>query len=364
MLRTIEHVNVSDWEGTNKGGIKNIGQSDILDFGFEEKQMPELPFSKFAYPLDINLTTVVNERLDHHASNVTPINMFTHKYLAKPRPCKNTFLLLVVKSKFDHIQQRKVIRETWGNENTDLRFIIRTVFVVAKDPQQEVQKALLAEADTTGDILFLGVLDTYFNNTLKTMGALKWVSDSCSSSHFVMFVDDDYYVATYNILQMINRLPKYKVPDLLMGHLFQNFSPHRHRESKWFVSVSEYPFDMYPSFLSAGTMLMSTNTIKRLQIASEYTKPYRLDDIYIAIVAYKLNVAPQGHTYFYSYKIMPGHPNFRTLLTAHGYSRQDIKHAWAKHKQDFSVNVDVMSKMLTVTLRNDTVATRFNLSAF
>ena len=51
------------------------------------------------------------------------------------------------------------------------------------------------------DVIQFSFLDTYRNNTHKTIMSYDWVVSNCSSSTFVMFVDDDVYVNIPNILQ-------------------------------------------------------------------------------------------------------------------------------------------------------------------
>jgi hypothetical protein len=47
---------------------------------------------------------------------------------------------------------------------------------------------------------------------------------------------------------------------------------------------------MFPTFLSGGAILTHISVVRRFQIAFPYIKIINLDDVYVAIVAHKLNI--------------------------------------------------------------------------
>jgi hypothetical protein len=47
---------------------------------------------------------------------------------------------------------------------------------------------------------------------------------------------------------------------------------------------------MFPTFLSGGAILTHISVVRRLQIAFPYIKIIDLDDVYVGIVAHKLNI--------------------------------------------------------------------------
>lgn len=140
-------------------------------------------------------------------------------------------LLFVVKSARQHFERRRVIRETWGNERRFPHVTIRTVFLLGAAPPGEVdmnsQRLIDEEYATYNDIIESDFVDAYFNNTLKTRSGLKWVVEQCSSAHYIafsgnhvflpcysssqkqmvliqtLFLDDDMYISTKNVLRFI-----------------------------------------------------------------------------------------------------------------------------------------------------------------
>jgi hypothetical protein len=58
------------------------------------------------------------------------------------------------------------------------------------------------------------------------------------------------------------------------------------------VSLSDYPFDKYPTFINAGAYLLSMEVLLDFHIAMMYTKLYIYDDVFLSIVAKKLGILP------------------------------------------------------------------------
>jgi hypothetical protein len=134
-------------------------------------------------------------------------------------------------------------------------------------------------------------VDTYYNNTLKTMSGYRWAARFCNRSRFAMFVDDDYYVYTHNVIGYLRNLSPQQASHLYAGYIPYG-QPGRDPKSKWYVSLPDYPFDKYPPFISAGAYLVSMEVLIDFHIAMMYTRRYIFDDVFVSIVAKKLGVKP------------------------------------------------------------------------
>ena len=55
----------------------------------------------------------------------------------------------------------------------------------------------------------LNFIDSYFNNTIKTVSGLRWCKENCIRSKFYLFVDDDFYVSVKNILAFLRNPVNY-----------------------------------------------------------------------------------------------------------------------------------------------------------
>lgn len=260
--------------------------------------------SNFSYPSDIkDLKDVVARHMDGEelgpVLDVKPINEYNYRLLIKnEKKCKTKeipveggsktkaeplTLMFMVKSALKHRSRRDVIRKTWGFEERFADVNIRRLFVVGscdsitqeealqdmatpgafksrdKDSVMSVlscQDLIDEEQEKNGDMIQADFLDTYYNNTIKTMVGMKWLVDNCPNFEFALFVDDDYYVSTKNLLKFIrdpfkaednsenetaisSRKESHSKRDfdgrLYAGYVFNGSSPMRHRTSKWLV---------------------------------------------------------------------------------------------------------------------------------
>ena len=105
------------------------------------------------------------------------------------------YLLILVKSKYSHFDQRDTIRKTWGQ--SDDQKLIRTVFLIGYPEQNvaEYNRLISKEAKENGDLIQQNFIDSYYNNTLKTSMAIKWINRYCSRSKYYLLIDDDFYLS-------------------------------------------------------------------------------------------------------------------------------------------------------------------------
>lgn len=336
----------------------------------------------FKYPLEGDIPHYVHQVRHGQPSDVPPLNTYNFTLLANPKmKCKDEEfdlkpqILFIVKSAMGHFKRRSAIRSSWGHERRFSDVIIRTVFLLgvgSSEETAEVQNLIDIEAKNYEDLVQANFIDTYFNNTLKTMTGIRWAVEHCPHSRFYMFVDDDYYVSTKNVLRFLRNplhYPDYieeadeiirqlarklteqnNVPNITdvhqireiesilekqaaTGHnsvdsrrymaviqskyeelkttiekgnlslkgreaggdskqrkllakelaldvkLFSGFvinsSPHRHKTSKWHISLEEYPYDRWPTYISAGSYIMSREALIQMYYTSWFTKTFR-----------------------------------------------------------------------------------------
>ena len=155
------------------------------------------------------------------------------------------------------------------------------------------------------------------------MMGLRWGVEHCPKSRFYMFVDDDYYVSTRNLLRFLrnptnypqylqedvisfdetenkdngggfsaphlalfdgflsrrlSQLVDFDLPDdvrLYAGYVFDSVRPQRHWSSKWFVDLAEYPYHRWPTYVTAGAYVLSRNALVDMYYTSYFTKLFR-----------------------------------------------------------------------------------------
>lgn len=171
----------------------------------------------FQYPLDdVDLLTYVQQLRDKKVPPVAPINVYNYTFISDCRhkcieidgSALEPRLVFVVKSAMENFGHRNAIRQSWGFEGRFSDVIIRTVFMLgAPSPlqpnQHKLQNLIDIEREQFEDIVQSSFHDSYYNNTIKTVMALKWAVEHCPRSRYYMFVDDDYFVSTKNVLRFV-----------------------------------------------------------------------------------------------------------------------------------------------------------------
>ena len=190
--------------------------------------------------------------------------------------------------------------------------------------------SLEREAHTFGDLLVGTFTDHYFNNTLKFVHSIGLANDYCGVEpvSYVILLDDDYLMLPWNLAaEAAKHVPNDR---LYMGWRFDT-TPFRNRFHKFRMSLAEYPFDAYPSYITAGAVLLTAQTVREFHAAIQHTALFRLDDIYTGILAHLLAIQPQHNPNF----VMAHHQSlgpdwWQTLVAAHGYSAQQLRLAFAQ----------------------------------
>lgn len=318
-----------------------LNQAGVFDF------LLETPYSRFTYPLEVDTRELMRTLDEGGLPSYSALNHY-ERYRFKIRnehKCRESRespsparvkLLLVVKSAVAHRDRREAIRHSWGFEKRFSDVPVRCVFVLgvnADDPTS--QDALDSEYALHGDLVQADFVDSYYNNTIKTMQGFRWVLDYCPSAEFVLFVDDDYYVSVKNLLKFVrnpwgfsavaqeeDEAPqRASAPDgrLWAGYVFEGSWPMRHRWSKWYLPLSEYPFSRFPPYVTAGAFVLSQPALVDLYRVARYTQQFRFDDIFLGIVARKARLVPLHSDAFRFWGKPSGRADFVGLIAAHGF---------------------------------------------
>lgn len=316
----------------------------------------------FSYPYDGDIHTFIEQLRNNRTPDVPPINQYRHNFVRNPKnKCAQPIkLLYLVKSQRGNFAQRNAIRKTWGYERRFSDVEVKIVFVLGSGDDNN-ENTIRQESTKNSDIVQADFVDSYYNNTIKTMMGFKWAVHFCNNAQFYMFVDDDYYVSTKNVLRYVRNptnypeyiknsehylklkmarrkaldIFDYELPGdvrLYSGYVF-NSSPLRHRTSKWYVSLEEYPYDKWPPYVTAGAYVLSREALIDMFYTSFYTKHFRFDDIYVGLLAYKAKVEPFHSEYFHFYKQKYSKVGYEFTVASHGYSDpSELIKVWNEQK--------------------------------
>ena len=126
-------------------------------------------------------------------------------------------VIVFVISAPSHFDQREAIRQTWlrhlknppKERYSDVPLdLIGFAFSIGLTNDEAIQKQIEEENKKYSDILQIGMIDTYYNLTVKVAGLMNWVHKNCKDVDFVLKTDDDVYVNVNNFaaaIQTANR---------------------------------------------------------------------------------------------------------------------------------------------------------------
>ncbi|XP_066139454.1 beta-1,3-galactosyltransferase brn [Euwallacea fornicatus] len=341
-----------------------IGFVLLLIFGVFHHPLEKNFYSNFHYPYDGDLEPLILELKNNKTPSIPRLNDYNFYYYkncdGKCRDTSDLRLVYIIKSAPQNFERRLAIRSSWGFQRRFSDVEIRTVFLIGLQKVPDVQVSLNEESGRYHDIVQANYTDSYYNNTFKTMSGFEWVMRYCPNAKFYMFIDDDYYISTKNVLRYLRfpiNYPQYlqdpigsinklielrKVKNveidleddvrLYTGFKFQS-APQRNYLSKWYVSLEEYSYHMWPPYISGGAYILSKTALQDMYYASFYMRHFKFDDIYVAILAYKTNVEPFHSKYFHFYEKPYNKFNYKYVVASHGYGdpKKMVK-AWNEQK--------------------------------
>ncbi|XP_078367826.1 UDP-GlcNAc:betaGal beta-1,3-N-acetylglucosaminyltransferase 7-like [Oculina patagonica] len=202
-------------------------------------------------------------------------------------------LLILVSSAPANFKRRNLIRRTWGSDNGGVPHW-KTYFLLGQTRSPIRSKLLKTENNIYGDIIRADYYEHYWNQSLKIQMAFEWAARYCKFS-FLLKADDDVFVNARSLIDdlQLKSMPK---KGLYMGKLHRD--PIVLRHGKWRVSYEEYSGTHYPDFCSGAGFVMSYDVIECLVPLFDVMRPYRLDDVYVGMLANKLGVIALDHSGF------------------------------------------------------------------
>ncbi|OWF49087.1 beta-1,3-galactosyltransferase brn-like [Mizuhopecten yessoensis] len=258
----------------------------------------------FSYPADFNLKQAVHDLIDKN--NSIPevhkrIHLHNFEYLHSPEPCtfprdekRNRNMLILVKSFAGNFNLRKTQRALL--KKTKLLGRTKQVFILGYNATY--QDFVDTESRKFKDIIQEDFVDTYLNNTLKTVMAYNWVDTFCRDASILFFVDDDYYVHYDKIFKHIRAVFQQKSTGIFAGTLASRAVPYRRHETVWSLTFDQYPYDYFPPYIGGGAYIVSHDVAHKFAVSFPYVQFLGIDDAYLGIVAKKLDIPPSYNPNF------------------------------------------------------------------
>lgn len=201
----------------------------------------------------------------------------------------NIVFLFAVKSYPRNYELRKAIRETWG---TYIRSGSNSMilFYMGQSPHPDVNTRVAEESNHYKDIFRGDFIDSFKNQSLCTLTALKHMLREYSQIRYLFKVEDSTFI---NIPRLIRVLKSKKelLHNFIMGRITNGTRPERNKNSPWYMSNDIYPPDSYPVYAQSIGYLLSGNLIPQLVEESFKVPLLWIEDIFITgILTKNLNV--------------------------------------------------------------------------
>ncbi|VDI38610.1 putative enzyme (brainiac) [Mytilus galloprovincialis] len=263
------------------------------------------------------LQGIVHEIYTKGSTTKQQVNPKNIEYIHKPlHVCDMQtgpdYLLVLVKSDASNIARRLSVRHTWGNiSHPHIKVIYLLGYVSV------VQDLIDQESFKFKDVLQGDFIDIYNHNTNKTAMAYQYAVEHCINTQFLFFVDDDVFINILKINEYLGALTLPFKSKLFNGYIVKKGKPDRDKSSKWYLTREEYPCDLFPTYPAGGAILMSMAIARILKTAFPYERYIHIDDVYLGIVAMKLNIQLQNDERFELLYTPP--MNLKNVFASHGY---------------------------------------------
>ncbi|XP_053952498.1 beta-1,3-galactosyltransferase 1-like [Anastrepha ludens] len=278
--------------------------------------------------------------------NVTRlIDLYNFSYIMNQPSCtSNVDALILVPSKPENQEKRKLIRQTWANfvelplYKNNIPF--RVIFLLGLSDTDVKQAELERENFEYDDLVQGSFIDNYQNLTYKHVMALKWYLSYCSKSKILIKVDDNVFLNTPQLMIYLHNAMLHSelhqttttTPiairnttepsefllrgqrDLLFCNRKTGVRAHRNYRLKRRAKYSNYASSTYPPHCPGYGIIYSPDVVQRLYDAAQQAQFFGIDDIHITgFLAEKLNIniiPAQAYTV----TCVPGQPTCNELL--------------------------------------------------
>lgn len=205
------------------------------------------------------------------------------------------FLLVLVSSAPQNFERRNSIRNTWGSDiSTSAGLQWRTFFLLGQTKNQGVSRLIEEEEKTCGDIIRGDYFEHYWNQSFKIEMGFEWAARYCNFS-FLLKADDDVFVQTRDLITFLDQ-PSTPKKGLYLGKV--EYRPLVRRYGKHNISVREFSGSRYPDYCTGAGFVLSYDVVNCLVGLFDVVNPFRVDDAYVGMLAFKANITPVFHNGF------------------------------------------------------------------
>ena len=232
------------------------------------------------------------------------INMNEFKFIISgKRICKESFppfLLILILSSHSHMDTREAIRKTWGSIASTaawpliggVKESVKLVFLFGRGRSALGDSLVKEESKLYGDVVQADFVDSYFNLTRKILTGLRWASIFCPGAKFILKADEDVFVSIPNLIEVLKERPL-PLGGMIYGYVHDNATVLR--KGRWAVTMTDFPFKIYPPYTCGNTYVLSGNIIKVIYNISQYLPFLNIEDVFVTGITRKSLGIPISH---------------------------------------------------------------------
>lgn len=277
------------------------------------------------------------------------------------------FLLILVCTAPQNLNQRNAIRASWGGQREARGLRVQTLFLLGEPSGQHPSSVshenhLARESAARGDILQAAFQDSYRNLTLKTLSGLNWADKHCPMARYILKTDDDVFVNVPELVSELVRrgghweqwkrsmgpqtaevgeeewegggptLGSHPVPLLYLGRVHWRVHPSRTPGGKHRISEEQWPptWGPFPPYASGTGYVLSASAVQLILKVASRAPPLPLEDVFVGVSARRGGLTPThcvklaGATHYPLDRCCYG----KFLLTSHRLDPWKMQEAW------------------------------------
>ncbi|KAL9240758.1 hypothetical protein vseg_014941 [Gypsophila vaccaria] len=190
-------------------------------------------------------------------------------------------LFVGVFSTGNNFERRMALRRSWMQYEAVRSGSVAVRFIIGFHKNAEVNLDLWREAQAYGDIQLMPFVDYYSLISLKTI-AVCILGTKVFPAKYIMKMDDDAFV---RIDELLSSLKGKTADGLLYGLISFQSSPHRDKDSKWYISNEEWAKDSYPPWAHGPGYIISRDIAKFIVQGHQRKdlKLFKLEDVAMGI---------------------------------------------------------------------------------
>ncbi|KAJ6720903.1 BETA-13-N-ACETYLGLUCOSAMINYLTRANSFERASE [Salix viminalis] len=194
---------------------------------------------------------------------------------------KRLVMLIGIFSTGNNFERRMALRRSWMQYEAARSGDVAVRFFIGLHKNSQVNLELWKEALVYGDIQLMPFVDYYSLISLKTI-AICIMGTKILPAKYIMKTDDDAFVRIDQVLTSLKEKP---TNGLLYGRISFDSSPHRDRDSKWYISNEEWPHDAYPPWAHGPGYIISRDIAKFIVRGHQERdlKLFKLEDVAMGI---------------------------------------------------------------------------------